>query len=259
MQNAKVHQNSYASAGTIWNAIAAEPLFKDLLVEFEFHKKLLHIFQLGDFYHYLYNLNSRKFEFISAEMPLVLGYPQELLNSTFFLSIVHPEDLPYVLGYEKQVVNFFCLMKKECVVKYKVRYDFRVRKSSGNYIRLLHQMLCIIPDNREQYVHSFCVDTDITFLKKDGFPVLSFIGTEGEPSYVDVGIKPGFSRTEDHLTFREKEIIMLLSEGYTSKEIGRKLFISPATVTTHRKNILRKTGVGSTPKLVNAAISKGWI
>jgi len=52
---------------------------------------------------------------------------------------------------------------------------------------------------------------------------------------------------------REIEIIKLLSQGFDTIEIAEKLFISKHTVSTHRKNILNKTGVNNTTQLVQFA------
>ena len=46
-----------------------------------------------------------------------------------------------------------------------------------------------------------------------------------------------------HLTAREIEIIRLITQEFSTAQIADKLFISPRTVDTHRKNILQKTGV----------------
>jgi len=48
---------------------------------------------------------------------------------------------------------------------------------------------------------------------------------------------------EPALTARESEILDLIAQGFTSKEIARKLEISPYTVNTHRDNLRRKLGV----------------
>ncbi|CAN5733287.1 response regulator transcription factor [soil metagenome] len=53
---------------------------------------------------------------------------------------------------------------------------------------------------------------------------------------------------------REGEIIRLVAEGFTNKEIADKLFLSAHTVTTHRKNIMAKLGVNNTAGLVLFAI-----
>lgn len=52
------------------------------------------------------------------------------------------------------------------------------------------------------------------------------------------------------LSSREKDIIALLKEGLTSKEIAEKLFISELTVQTHRKNIMTKLGVRNVAELL---------
>jgi hypothetical protein len=89
-------------------------------------------------------------------------------------------------------------MTAEQGLKYKVRYDYRVRKPNGEYIRILHQMLTIIPDENGMSVHVFCVHTDITYLK-------------------------------------------------------------PSGIETHRKNMLTKTEMSTTPELIAKAINSGWI
>ena len=52
------------------------------------------------------------------------------------------------------------------------------------------------------------------------------------------------------LSSREKEVVQLMIDGFTNKEIAGRLFISESTVETHRKNIYRKTETHSLPKLI---------
>ncbi len=54
-----------------------------------------------------------------------------------------------------------------------------------------------------------------------------------------------------HITNRELEIIEQVQQGFTNKEIGEKLFISPYTVNNHIANIYDKTGVRSRIDLIN--------
>lgn len=55
------------------------------------------------------------------------------------------------------------------------------------------------------------------------------------------------------LTTRELEIVRLIVKEYSNKQIAEQLFISERTVETHRKNILRKTRVGSIVGLIKYA------
>ncbi len=56
---------------------------------------------------------------------------------------------------------------------------------------------------------------------------------------------------------REKEIIQLISRGYTSNKIAEELVISPHTVKNHRKNILQKLELTNTYELISFAIKHG--
>ena len=58
---------------------------------------------------------------------------------------------------------------------------------------------------------------------------------------------------------REAQIIKLVAEGFTNKEIADKLFLSAHTVTTHRKNIMAKLGVNNTAGLMMYAIKNNII
>lgn len=61
------------------------------------------------------------------------------------------------------------------------------------------------------------------------------------------------------LTKRQLEIVKLLAEGYSSKFIAEKLFISFNTVNTHRQQIMQKTNVKNTGGLVQFALCHGLI
>ena len=60
--------------------------------------------------------------------------------------------------------------------------------------------------------------------------------------------------TDIHLTPREREILQLIAEGNTNREIARILNIGPATVKTHRDHIKEKLGVHETAGLTRQAL-----
>jgi len=61
------------------------------------------------------------------------------------------------------------------------------------------------------------------------------------------------------LTASEIEIVKLLSQGLTNKDIARKKFLSVHTVMTHRKNIMRKLGASNASEMIMFAIRSGLI
>lgn len=62
-----------------------------------------------------------------------------------------------------------------------------------------------------------------------------------------------------NISDREMEIITLIAEGYSNKEVADKLFLSTHTVTTHRKNIMNKLGVNNTAGLVLFAVRENLV
>jgi DNA-binding NarL/FixJ family response regulator len=71
--------------------------------------------------------------------------------------------------------------------------------------------------------------------------------------------KDGDSVSGDPLTPRESEIVKLVAEGYSSKEIAETLVISPKTVERHRANVLEKLGLRDRVALTRYAIRHGLI
>jgi len=60
------------------------------------------------------------------------------------------------------------------------------------------------------------------------------------------------------LTTREREVLKLIGEGISNKEIADLLFISIRTVENHRANIMRKLNIKNTAHLIKYAIRKGY-
>ena len=61
------------------------------------------------------------------------------------------------------------------------------------------------------------------------------------------------------LSPREREVLALAAEGYTSSEIGKKLFLSPKTVDTYRSRIMEKLGLNHRAELVRFALRVGLL
>ena len=71
--------------------------------------------------------------------------------------------------------------------------------------------------------------------------------------------RKGVADSYELLSVREKEVMRLLVSGRTNREVGDELFISIATVETHRTNIFRKLDVHNLPELILYAVRKGLI
>jgi two-component system, NarL family, response regulator NreC len=85
------------------------------------------------------------------------------------------------------------------------------------------------------------------------------IGRMLQEDYVRQLENRGLDDTYDVLTDREREVLQLIAEGKTAKEVASVLNISPTTVETHRTHIQEKLGLHSVAELVLYAVRKGII
>jgi DNA-binding NarL/FixJ family response regulator len=74
--------------------------------------------------------------------------------------------------------------------------------------------------------------------------------------YMRVLKQQGLSDTFHLLTAREKEVLQLLAEGKTNKEVAVLLDVSPYTVESHRTNLMQKLNVHNTAEIVLYAVRK---
>lgn len=246
-------------AQKIWKEIGQHKTPSDLKLEVELYKKLISIFQVGDYFYFIFNPPEMQIEYCNKSVEAIMGYTPEEFTVSFFMDTIHPDDLPNFLAFEAKVTEFWGQLPPEKVFKYKSRYDYRMRKANGEYVRLLQQIVCIHSDGEGAVLRTFCVYTDISHLKKSNTMTLSFIGLDGEPSFINVRPQEALPTENKVLTRREREILQLLAQGLSSKEIGEKLYISIRTVDTHRKNMLAKTKSTKTLDLVMHALEMGWV
>jgi len=77
--------------------------------------------------------------------------------------------------------------------------------------------------------------------------------------YVSVMRERRLQDSYDTLTEREREVLQLLAEGRSNKEVAGILGVSPYTVETHRTNLMQKLGLHNTAEIVLYAVRKAII
>jgi DNA-binding NarL/FixJ family response regulator len=87
-----------------------------------------------------------------------------------------------------------------------------------------------------------------------GFVLDAFAATPATSGSSDV--KPSFDPELDQLTSREREVLRLIAQGYTYKEIARELYISVKTVESHVSSVLRKLQLSSRHQLTRWATER---
>jgi DNA-binding CsgD family transcriptional regulator len=177
--------------------------------------------------------------------------------------LVHPEDLKQMHRKEAKAVDFILnKIPTEDILKYKVVYVLRLRHADGSYKTMLQQSKTLSVSEDGKVQHVLGIHTDVSYLNMPIDNKISFIG-DGRPSFYAISTDDDFEPEQynyrEHFTPREIEILGLIAKGKTFGEIAGILTISPHTINTHKKNILKKTDCKNTTELIARCVRDGII
>lgn len=201
---------------------------------------------------YVFDFVKRDYNYISDNFEEIIGISRKVfLDEGFdvFPKIVPEKEISFVLNIEKYLIDY---LKKQGYQKCKkiiTQYDFSLIPVHNKKLRILQQNAVLEMDDDGNIIRSLGTIKNITNVKRDNNIILSIRDSEKntvENMIYDTTRK--FDKPQK-LHEREQEILVQLASGESTKIIAKKLDISPHTVHTHRRNILKKTGVNNSQEL----------
>jgi PAS domain S-box-containing protein len=205
----------------------------------------------------LSNLNSMKFLDVSEGSQEVIGYASKEIieaGANFIFQIVHPEDLPHCLQMISISWEFMKKLPPDLKESYVSNFYYRAIRKDGTIIKVQLQVLPLETDSTGNVVVTGNILTDISHLELSDQVKLTIVNSSTNACFSATGQEPLLSKELAILSKREIEILKLLTQGLSSKEIADKLMISFYTVRTHRKNILAKLDKKNTPEMISYAL-----
>lgn len=210
----------------------------------------------------IFDLARMEHAYLSPNFADLLGWdPGKILSpdNEYINSRMHPDDLVHLDDVSWQ---FFELVLRgdaawhEQMKFIKLIMDYRTLGKSGDYVRVIeqHKLLELDPKGNawlSMSVIDLSPDQDLNSLCR-----YRLVNTQSGELY---HFPSAVSMTEQKLSYREKEILLLLAKGLISKQIADKLFISVNTVNTHRQRIIEKLNVSNTAEAVQHAGRLGLI
>ena len=221
------------------------------------------VFSNGPFYFYVIDFADMEIKYMSPLVKKIHGLDPE--NTTFqdILDRIHPDDVDFISKAEKLNWDFYYnKIGPDRYQNFKMSYCFRLKTADGSYQLFNHQSLMLSIDEQGRMSKALNIHTNISHLTTKNNYKLSAIGMFGAPSYLNLdveGMETLPAPTDCLFSKREIEIVRLLSEGLTSKEIASRLFIALDTVKTHRKHIMSKSGCKNVGQLVTKCITHGLL
>ncbi|WP_439481611.1 LuxR C-terminal-related transcriptional regulator [Cyclobacterium plantarum] len=210
----------------------------------------------GPSFFFIYHFRKSKYVYVESRIEPILQFtPREMVGSqkNFFFSRMHPDDMYHHQQAMKEWQDFFFRLPISERRNYSTSYDFRFRKKNGQYKRLLQQLVFIEHDSEGNILYSLEKCTLISHWEKNKEQVLCVCGPNANKTLISSPTSGLNGENKPIFTSSEIRILKLLSVGLDSLQVANQLNISVHTVNTHRRNMLRKTGINSTILLVKFA------
>jgi DNA-binding CsgD family transcriptional regulator len=205
-----------------------------------------------------------KYHFLGKQQEFVSGYTNEEYAERgveLFLESIHPEEIDVILHQVyPDITRFIDTLATENAKKsILIQYNYRLRRKNGEYINLLEHVHILEVD--EAGKASLVLGNVIMLQNGEVLPPRLTIKQFRTNELSETVFSRVYTslQTKMHITPREIEILRHLAAGKTSREVARKLFISPNTVDTHRRNLLRKLGCRTVVELTRIAFTNALL
>ncbi len=109
------------------------------------------------------------------------------------------------------------------------------------------------------YVLKRAADTDLIGAVRTVAGGRTFLSSVAQRELMDEWVESGRAEPDDPLTPRELEVVKLIAEAYTNRQIAETLKVSEKTVESHRANVLSKLEMRDRVELVRYAIRRGLV
>jgi DNA-binding CsgD family transcriptional regulator len=200
---------------------------------------------------------TQKAEYISPNVKDMFGYNEtsdSLLGMMLWMKLVVWEHIFYPIYAFRIHQKFMKAIPMNERINVKIFYcGLKLKNRWGRILRLFVQTNPLETDEESEAVRTLSLCHDIApYLKNNDWWIRYSYGEKPQKVkyHHSVGNK---SFDHDILSEREIEILKLIAEGYESKEIADKLFLSKVTIDTHRRNMIERMGVIDTTALMHLA------
>ena len=213
---------------------------------------------------YVIEIPAHKYHFFGKQQVNVSGYSnEEFLEKgvELLFQCIHPDEVDIILNeiypaFSDAIMNAPADERRKILFQ----YNYRFQRKDGEYLNLMEQIYTLEVDQNGKPV--ILLGNVIILNTNEVLPVRMALKNISESGFSETFFSKTFRTVPEAIgdvTNRELDILRNLAAGKTSKEIGNELFISPHTVDTHRRNLLRKLDCRSVVELAQIAFRNGLL
>ncbi|MDR2084667.1 MAG: LuxR C-terminal-related transcriptional regulator [Bacteroidales bacterium] len=200
-----------------------------------------------------------RYDFASDNFSTIFGYNPAWIKTIrkqgdLLEERIHPDDRRQLIEYQIEHGQFIYSLPIEERNDYLQIFQYRMLNAKEHYVNVISRHQVIEKDkNGKAWIIMGIIDISPNQISAEKIKRTVINCKTGEI------LTSALIPIEKQLTNREKEILLLIRQGFLSKEIADKLSISIYTVNNHRKNILAKLNVDNVIEAINTARDFGII
>jgi DNA-binding CsgD family transcriptional regulator len=241
----------------LWSRQQISPLDVDYSIWNERRAYIQEFSQMSQSCIFTVDVFKERYDFASDNFAHIFGY-----NPTWIKTIrkqgdlleerIHPDDRAQLIEYQIEHGQFIYSLPLEERNDYPQIFQIRMLDARQQYVNVISRQQVIQKDkNGKAWMIMGVMD-----ILPDQAPTERIKRTVINRKTGEI-VASAVIQAEQQLTKREKEILILIRQGFLSKEIAYKLNLSIYTVNNHRKNILTKLNVDNVIEAINRAESFG--
>lgn len=212
-------------------------------------------------YSCVFNWANMNYTYVSDSIKEILGYEKSLFldqGFNFAINIIHPTDLQKLREIYMIIFNYYYRFPEENRSKLRFSYNLRIKTADNIYIHVLRQSTFTGLSSNGKPTFEYINSTDITGFRTSNNITLTVHQISAAGTY-ELCSEHEFSKNQSVFTEREKQVLELVRQGFTTRQIACKLYLSVETIKSHRKHIIAKMGTGNMMAAINKAITKSDI
>ncbi len=207
----------------------------------------------GSQFVYIFDFPQGEVNYVSPGIQKIFGYEPGDVNLQFLYEKIHPDDRRGVVEATMDAVQGTIDNHMTSPGRLKFSVNYRFQKKDGSFLQVLRHQTVQQTDKEGNILRVTGIIVELGHLPELNGVTGKMVDNEsGKVIY-----SRSYSGQDSLFSTREKEIILLLANGRKTDEIAEELFISPNTVSTHRKNMLKKYAVKNTAELISFSKKQG--
>lgn len=216
---------------------------------------------------YAVDYTQQKYIYIDPSCNKILGYDFKYIENEgplLYLNLLHKNDKKiFTENIIPETLDFLSRHDYKEHSSFSFSLNYRIKKDNGDYITLLQRSTYYLSSAEPKPLAAVGYATDISDYKQDTSIIHTIEKTNRNSSVFSKTVMQKTVYYPDRYTGifskREMEILQLIHNGLSSKQIAAQLYLSVYTVNNHRKKMMQKSGSANVAELMAFALKTGII